>query len=84
MVDFFRAKILVKSSSSSDRPAWPEVGGMELFLRKSMMQCHLKFLEASRKKYDAISSDLDTGADDVTTSGPSYRCGRQGRTRVYK
>ena len=62
----------------------PEVGGLELFLRKSMMQCHLKFLEASRKKYDAISSDLDIGADDVTTSGPSYRCGRQGRTRECK
>ena len=27
---------------------------------------------------------LDTSADDVTTSGPSYRCGRQGRTREYK
>ena len=36
----------------------PEVGGLELFLRKSMMQCHLKFLEASRKKYDAISSGI--------------------------
>ena len=36
----------------------PEVGGLELFLRKSMMQCHLKFLEASREKYDAISSRM--------------------------
>ena len=27
---------------------------------------------------------LDTGADDVTTSGPSYWCGRQGRTREFE
>ena len=38
----------------------------------------------SRLLPQTVLLDLDTGTDDVTTSGPSYRCGRQGRTRVYK
>ena len=58
--------------------------------RKISLPCENRgvFLEQkfwlSRLLPRTVLLDLDTGADDVTTSGPSYRCGRQGRTREYK
>ena len=38
----------------------------------------------SRLLLRTVLLDLDTRADDVRPSGPSYRCGRQGRSREYK